>query len=49
MLTMMMTVAMMVMLMMVIHINANVIVDDEVLVLIGPGLKLQLYHPQALC
>ena len=24
-------------------------VDDEVLVLVGPGLKLQLYHPQALC
>ena len=30
-------------------INANVIVDDEVLVLVGPGLKLQLYHPQAFC
>ena len=27
--------------------NGNV--DDEVLILVGPGLKLQLYHPQALC
>ena len=40
---------MMMMMMMMILLLMMTLVDDEVLVLVGPGLKLQLYHPQALC